>query len=57
MLTFQNISDNKLGTEGAIAINKMLMENRSIMKLEMAGNEFTDADAVHITKAIQVSSM
>ena len=34
---FQNISDNKLGSEGAAAINRMLTENRSLRRLELAG--------------------
>ena len=36
-LIFQNLSDNKLGSEGAVAIKKMLTGNSSIRKLEIAG--------------------
>ena len=37
LFAFQNLSDNKLGSEGAVAIQKMLIGNSSIRKLELAG--------------------
>ena len=40
LFDFQNLSDNKLGSEGAVAIKKMLTGNSSIRKLEIAGKSF-----------------
>ena len=40
LFDFQNLSDNKLGSEGAVAIKKMLTGNSSIRKLEIAGISF-----------------
>ena len=37
IFTSQNISDNKLGSYGAEAIHRMLLENRSLRRLEMSG--------------------
>lgn len=47
-----DLSDNKLGDEGAEAIADMLKENGSLVLLKLSGNNFTDRSAEHISPAL-----
>lgn len=47
-----DLSDNKLGDEGAKAIADMLKENGSLVLLKLSGNNFTDRSAEHISPAL-----
>lgn len=51
-----NLSDNKLGTEGAKALSAMLLENNTIVSLQLSGNEFDDHAAKYLADAITANS-
>lgn len=51
-----DLSDNKMGTEGAKAISAMLLENTTIVVLQLSGNEFDDRAAKYLADAITANS-
>ncbi|KAK7105029.1 leucine-rich repeat-containing protein 74B-like isoform X1 [Littorina saxatilis] len=49
-ITHLNLNDNDLGSEGAAIMEKILMVNISLEAVSLAGNNFTDSDAVHFSQ-------
>ena len=52
-LIFQNISCNKLGTEGARFVCEVLQENTSLKELNVSRNDFKDSDAQYFAEALK----
>lgn len=51
-----DLSDNKLGIEGAKAFSAMLLENTTIVSLQLSGNEFDDHAAKYLADALTANS-
>lgn len=47
-----DLSDNRLGDDGAKVIAGMLKENSTLISLSLSGNHFTDQAAEHLGPAL-----